>query len=159
MGRRRKDGDPLGLAGTRLSFRRGSFFYIHREDGRWENVGTDVEQAKQAASRYNNPGDGLGTMAYWFRLFLADCKARVKAGTMSQRTLDDYTAYAADDGPLVTAFGKRFPEQITPALEGGGERRFDAHRHALGASEQRAPSGSRRRGFAVARQCVLSCSR
>lgn len=115
MGRKRKDGDPLGLAGTRLAFRRGRFFYIHRGSGTWEDVGTDVEQAKRTAARYNNPGDGFGTLAYWFDQFLADCRARVKAKAMSQRTLDDYTGYAAEDGPLVAAFGKRFPESIKPA--------------------------------------------
>jgi len=114
MGRKRKDGDPLGLAGTRLAFDRGRFFYIHRETGKWENVGTDVVAAKQAAARYNNPGDGLGTMAYWFRMFLADCKLRVAAKTLSQRTLDDYTGYADETGPLMAAFGKRFPEKIEP---------------------------------------------
>jgi len=116
VGRRRKDGDPLGLAGTRLAFSRGRFFYIHREGNRWEDVGTDVEAAKKAAARYNNPGDGMGSMAYWFRLFLADFKLLVAAGAKSQRTLDDYTGYAADDGPLVAAFGKTFPEQITPGM-------------------------------------------
>ena len=115
MGRKRKDGDPLGLAGTRLAFRRGRFFYIHRADGRWEDVGTDVDQAKRTAARYNNPGDGFGTMAYWFGEFLADCKLRVKAKALSQRTLDDYTGYADELGPLVAAFGKRFPESIKPA--------------------------------------------
>lgn len=116
MGRKRKDGDPLGLAGTRLAYRRGRFFYIHRDGGRWEDVGTDVEQAKRVAARYNNPGDGFGTMRYWFGMFLADCKLRVKAGTLSQRTLDDYTGYADDDGPLVAAFGRVWPETITPQM-------------------------------------------
>jgi integrase len=97
-------------------FQRGRFFYIHRDTGRWENVGTDVAAAKQAAARYNNPGDGFGTMAYWFQLFLADCKLRVAAGTLSQRTLDDYTGYAAEDGPLIAAFGKRFPDKIEPVM-------------------------------------------
>jgi integrase len=115
MGRKRKDGDPLALAGTRLAFRRGRFFYIHRADGRWEDVGTEPVAAKKAAARYNNPGDGFGTMGYWFAMFLADCKQRVAAGTLSQRTLDDYTGYAADDGPLVAAFGHQFPERITPS--------------------------------------------
>lgn len=114
MGRQRKDGDPLGLAGTRLAFRRGRFFYIHRADGRWEDVGTEVEAAKLAAKRFNNPGEAFGTCAWWFTEFLADCKLRVKAGTLSQRTLDDYTGYADDDGPLVAAFGRRYPEQIQP---------------------------------------------
>lgn len=116
MGRRRKDGDPLGLAGTRLVLSRGRLYYIHRGSGRWEPVGTDVEAAKRIAHRYNNPGDGTGTMRYWLGLFLADCRARQKAGAMSQRTVDDYTGYAADDGPLVTAIGHLQPEQITPAM-------------------------------------------
>ena len=113
----------MGLAGTRLVFRRGKFYYAHRtlkgEPQRWEPLGSDLEQAKRIANRYNNPGDGFGTMRYWFGMFLADCKARVKVGTMSQRTLDDYTGYADDDGPLVAAFGSSFPESITPhAVQG-----------------------------------------
>lgn len=116
MGRRRKDGDPLGLGGTRLATKSGRFFYIHRGNNRWEDVGTDLAEAKRRAARYNNPGDGFGTMSYWFEMFLADCKARVAAGSLSQRTLDDYTGYAADAGPLAAAVGKLFPEQITPGV-------------------------------------------
>jgi integrase len=116
VGRKRKDGDPLGLAGTRLAFRRGRFFYIHRESGSWEDVGTDVDAAKKAAARFNNPGDGFGTMAYWFAEFLFDLKQLVAAKKRSQRTLDDYTGYAADDGPLAASFGKKFPERITPDM-------------------------------------------
>lgn len=52
-------------------------------------------------------------------MFLADCKLRVNAGEMSQRTLDDYTGYAADDGPLVAAFGKEFPDRIQPVAVQG----------------------------------------
>jgi hypothetical protein len=130
MGRKRKDGDPLGLAGTRLVFQRGRFFYIHRDTGKWENVGTDVEAAKRTAARYNNPGDGFGTMAYWFQEFLADCKLRVKATTLSQRTLDDYTGYAAEGGPLVAAFGRRFPDAITPAISTGRALRLHRARRA-----------------------------
>lgn len=106
----------MGLAGTRLVFRRGKFSYIHRAGNRWEDVGTDLAEAKRIAARYNNPGDGFGTMAYWFGMFLSDCKARVAAGSLSQRTLDDYTGYTADDGPLVAAFGRHFPEHITPQM-------------------------------------------
>ena len=119
VGRKRKDGDPLGLAGTRVVFQRGVFFYVHRVTNRWERIGTDLAEAKRRAAQYNNPGDGFGTMAYWFGMFLADCKLRVAAGTLSQRTLDDYTGYAADDGPLVAAFGKRFPEKIEPTMVNG----------------------------------------
>jgi integrase len=116
MGRKRKDGDPLGLAGTRLAFQRGTFFYIHREGARWENVGTDVTEAKRMASRYNNPTDVYGTMAYWIGEFLVDFKLLVAAKAKSQRTLDDYNGYAEEDGPLMATFGKRFPERITPNM-------------------------------------------
>lgn len=115
MGRKRKDGDPFGLAGTRLAYSKGRFFYIHRDGNRWENVGTDVDEAKRAAERYNNPGEGFGTMRYWFGQFLADLKLLVKAKQRSQRTLDDYTGYMADDGPLVAFFGDAAPEAIKPA--------------------------------------------
>jgi integrase len=115
VGRRRKDGDPFGLAGTRIVSRRGKFYYPHR-DGRWEPLGADLAVAKRIAARIRNPGEAFGTLAYWFGEFLTDCRARVKAGTMSPRTLADYEGYAADDGPLVAAFGKRYPEQITPDM-------------------------------------------
>ena len=46
MGRRRKDGDPMGLAGTRLVFDGGRFYYAHKgPPQRWENVGTDITLA------------------------------------------------------------------------------------------------------------------
>lgn len=114
MGRRRKDGDPLGLAGTRLALRRGKFWYRHR-NGRWENMGTDLAAAKKAAAMHNDPGQAYGTVQWWFGEFLTDCKLRVSAGTLSQRTLDDYAGYADYGGPLLAYFGHMFPEQIKPS--------------------------------------------
>lgn len=114
MGRKRKDGDPLGLAGTRLVYKNGRFHYIHRSPRRWEDVGTDVTAAKAQAARYNNPSEAFGTMAYWFGEFLADMRQLVAAKQRSQRTVDDYTDYTAEAGPLIAAFGKRFPETIAP---------------------------------------------
>jgi len=117
MGRRRKDGDPLGLKGTRLTFRRGKFWYRHR-DGRWENVGTDVKHAKERAALYNDPQGAYGTVAYWLDMFLADCERRVSnsAATgkarMSARTLSDYSKNSV---MLKATFGAMLPEQITPA--------------------------------------------
>jgi len=112
MGRRRKDGDPLGLAGTRLIWRWNKFWYRHR-DGRWEPVGTDVSEAKRLAAVYNDPGGAYGTTGYWLDRFLLDCAARVRAGDMSQRTLDDYAANAAE---LKVFFGRVAPEAITPNM-------------------------------------------
>lgn len=94
MGRRRKDGDPLGLAGTRLTPRRGKFWYRHRatQDApeRWEDFGTDLTAAKERARLFNSPGSMFGTVGYWLDLFIIDCEARVLAKTMSARTLADY---------------------------------------------------------------------
>jgi hypothetical protein len=112
MGRKRKD-DPHGLAGTRLYWRHGQFHYVHR-DGRWEGCGADVDQAKARARLHNDPAGDYGTVRYWLGQFLVDCEQRVKAGTLAQRTLDDYAGYAAADGPLVAFFGAMLPEQITP---------------------------------------------
>lgn len=110
MGRKRKDGDPLGLAGTRLAMRHGAFYYRHR-DGRWERIGTDVRAAKDRAALYNDPHGVYGTMAYWLDMFLVDGAARVKAKTFAQRTLDDYTKNVI---PLKSYFGNMMPASITP---------------------------------------------
>jgi hypothetical protein len=115
MGRRRKDGDPLGLAGTRLVFSNGRFFYRHRgKPERWENVGTDIASAKKRAALYNDPQGVYGTVGYWLDRFVVDMQAMAKAGIRSQRTVDDYTGYCDDDGPLKAFFGRMLPEDITP---------------------------------------------
>jgi integrase len=111
MGRQRKDGDPFGLAGTRLSYRHGAFYYRHR-DGRWERVGTDVTGAKKRASLYNDPSGVYGTTGYWLDRFLVDCEERAKAGTLSARTASDYGKNAI---PLKAFFGNMLPEEIKPA--------------------------------------------
>lgn len=110
MGRARKDGDPLGLAGTRLSFKHGAFYYRHR-DGRWEHVGTDVKVAKERATLYNDPEGVFGTTGYWLDQFIVDCAARVKAKTLAVRTLADYTHNVV---PLKAFFGSMLPEHIQP---------------------------------------------
>jgi integrase len=111
MGRRRKDGDPYGLAGTRLAFRHGAFYYRHR-DGRWERIGSDLTAAKKRAALYNDPSSVYGTTGYWLDRFLADCEERVKAGTLAARTLADYTGNVV---PLKQFFGNMVPEDIRPA--------------------------------------------
>lgn len=114
MGRRRKDGDPHGLAGTRLYWRHGQFHYVHREGGRWEACGADAAIAKARAALHNDGAGEYGTVRYWLAQFLVHCEARVKAKTFSQRTLNDYTGYAVKGGPLDIFFGGMLPEQITP---------------------------------------------
>lgn len=112
MGRKRKGDDPLGLAGTRLAWHRNKFWYRHK-NGKWENVGTDITEAKRRAKAYNDPGDMYGTVSYWLDMFLSDCKARESAGTMAPRTVSDYTDNAEE---LKAFFGRLQPEQITPAM-------------------------------------------
>lgn len=111
MGRNRKDGDPLGLAGTRLAFRHGSFYYRHR-DGRWEKVGTDIRAAKERSALYQDPQGIYGTVAYWLDMFIVDCEARVKAKDMSARTVADYRENIE---PLKVFFGRMLPEHIKPS--------------------------------------------
>jgi len=111
MGRARKDGDPLGLAGTRLSFRNGAFYYRHRGTNRWERIGTDVKVAKERAALYNDPDGVFGTVSYWLDQFLLHYAQLVKAGTRAQRTLDDYKKNV---GPLKAFFGSMLTEHIKP---------------------------------------------
>ncbi|KAA0911937.1 tyrosine-type recombinase/integrase [Pusillimonas sp. ANT_WB101] len=101
----------MGLAGTRLVWKRNKFWYFHRT-GRWENVGTDVNEAKRRAALYNDPDGIYGTVGYWLDMFLIDYEAQVKAGSRAQRTLDDYKKNVVE---LKVFFGKLSPESITPA--------------------------------------------
>lgn len=110
MGRQRKDGDPLGLAGTRLAYRHSAFYYRHR-DGRWERVGTDLAAAKKRAALFNDPSGVYGTTGYWLDRFIVDCEARVKADDLAARTLSDYQK---DAELLKVFFGNMLPEDIKP---------------------------------------------
>lgn len=87
MGRRRKNSDS-GLE-PRVYAKHGAFYYVHR-DGRWERLSTDMATANRKAKVYNDPGGMYGTVVYWMDRFMIECEQRVAAGTMSQRTLDDY---------------------------------------------------------------------
>lgn len=110
MGRKRAGGDPLGLAGTRLAYRRNKFWYRHR-DGRWESVGTDIIEAKRRAATYNEDAGTGNTMSHWLDMFLIDCEARVAADDMSARTLKDYRLNVVE---LKVFFGDMHPDSITP---------------------------------------------
>lgn len=114
MGRKRKDGDPMELAGTRLAFKRGKFWYRHRITDRHEDFGSDIRIAKRRAAALKNPTGAYGTVAYWAPFFLADFKVRVSNGDRAKRTLDDYTTYLAETGPLLIFFGKMQIPDIKP---------------------------------------------
>lgn len=110
MGRKRKDGDPLGLCGTRLTFKNNAFYYRHR-DGRWEHAGSDIKTARARAALYNDPSGVYGTVGYWLDMFLVDCEKRVAAKTLAERTLRDYTENSV---VLKIFFGSMLPEAVTP---------------------------------------------
>lgn len=109
MGRRRKD-DSLGLP-ERVYARRGTFYYVHRDTGRWEPLGKDLAAAKKRAEHYNDPTGTYGTMGWFIDQFLIDGEQRVRAGTLARRTLDDYTSAKA---PLAAFFGKMLPTEVLP---------------------------------------------
>jgi hypothetical protein len=88
MAGRRKH-NPLGLE-PRVYAKHGAFYYVHR-DGKWEKLGTEIGQANERARRYNDSRGEYGTIAYWLDLFIVDCEARVKAGTLAARTFEDYS--------------------------------------------------------------------
>lgn len=87
MGRRRKNQDS-GLE-PRVYAKHGAYYYVHR-DGRWEHLGRDKEAANRKARVFSDPDGRYGSIPYWMDRFLLECESRVKAGTMAQRTLDDY---------------------------------------------------------------------
>jgi integrase len=87
MAGRRKN-NPLGLE-PRVYAKHGAFHYVHR-DGHWEKLGTDVAAANRRAKLYNDTDGLYGTMAYWLDMFVVDCEQRVKAGTFSARTVQNY---------------------------------------------------------------------
>lgn len=109
MGRKRKS-NPLNLP-PRVYAKSGAFYYFH-PGGKWEHLGTDVEQAKKRAAQiHNNQNEGFGKLPYWFDEFLKHCKQRVAVGDLSPRTLDDYT----DAGEKLKAtFQDFYPIGIEP---------------------------------------------
>jgi len=118
MGRKRKSADT-GLE-PRVYAKHGAYYYVHR-DGKWERLGTDKTQANDKARLLNDPDGQFGTLAYWLDMFLLHCDARVNAGTMAQRTLDDYTnaikGTAIKPGALRVFFAPPLtPLDIDPAM-------------------------------------------
>ena len=114
MGRKRKD-DSQGLP-ARVYLRSGTFYYVH-PSGKWENLGKDLLAARRRAEHYQDPTGTYGTMAWFLAQFLIDCEQRVRAGTLSERTLADYAhaiGTAEQPGGLRVGFGDMLPSQIGP---------------------------------------------
>lgn len=111
MGRRRAD-QSSGLE-PRVYRNHGALFYVHRS-GKWERLGTDVAEANAKARLYNDPEGQFGTMVYWLDTFLVHCEARVKAGTLAQRTLEDYTSAIKGTEEKPGALRTYFAPPVTP---------------------------------------------
>lgn len=109
---RKRSNNSQGLAGTRLYLRSGSFYYVHRDSNRWENVGKDLAAAKKRAEHFNDPTGAFGLIAWYLDQFIIECEARVKAGDMSVRTLGDYQSTLPH---LKAFFGEMLPSDIGPS--------------------------------------------
>jgi integrase len=109
VGRKRKD-DSQGLP-ERVYLRRGTFFYAHRDTGKWENLGKDLGAARKRAEHYNDPTGTYGSMAWWLDQFVIDFEQQVAAKVRSKRTLKDYQEALT---PLKAFFGAMLPSEIGP---------------------------------------------
>lgn len=105
----------MGLAGTRLTIRRGKIYYRHRGTDRFECFGTDLAVAKKRSAQLNSPTGAYGTIKYWAPFFFSNFRELVKAKARSQRTLDDYLEYFDEVGPLMIYFGAMQVEDIKPS--------------------------------------------
>lgn len=109
VGRRRKDGNPQKLE-KRVYWHHGQYRYRFR-DGRWEDLGTDVDAANERGKSLNNPGS-YGTVSYYLDLFLTAARAkRLPAGwKLKERTIGDY----ADEAALIkiSPLGKMQPQDL-----------------------------------------------
>lgn len=112
MGRRRISADH-GLQ-PRVYFKHGAYFYVHITTGKWENLGKDKDAANRRAKLYNDPNGQYGTLVYWLDMFLVDCALRVKAGSLAQRTYDDYASAITGTDKKPGALRLFFAAPITP---------------------------------------------
>lgn len=103
--------NPLNLP-PRVTMKHGAFYYRHR-DGRWERLGTDVEEAKRRGKHFNDPDSAFGTMAWYFDQFILFCEERVKGGKLAARTLADYRDNIV---PLKAYAGHLAPADVTPSI-------------------------------------------
>lgn len=138
MGRKRKD--PAQGLPERVYLRSGTFYYVHRETGRWENIGKDLVAAKKRAEHYNDPTGTYGTMSWFLDQFIIDCEQRVSVKDLSQRTLDDYRDALKY---LKLFFGEMLPTDIGP--------HHVAEYLAIGVKAERAVRANRERA------CISSC--
>ncbi len=109
MGRKRKDASQ-GLP-QRVYLRSGTFYYVHRENGRWQNIGKDLAAARKRADHFNDPTGSYGTMSWFLDQFIIDCEQRLAAKKLAQRTVDDYRDALRYLKPF---FGQMLPSEVRP---------------------------------------------
>lgn len=105
-GRPRKD--PSQRLPKRVYLKSGTFYYVH-SSGRWQGLGKDLDMARKVADGYNTGLSMFGTLGYWFDEWVEALKAKVKAGKITQRTLNDYTGYLPN---LKSFFGSMYPQHL-----------------------------------------------
>jgi integrase len=108
MGRRRKDGNPLGLE-PRLYPHHGQLWYRHR-NGDAEPMGTDVAKANERAKVYNDPDGRYGTLGHFIDLFIAEARAGRLLTPHAVRTVSDWEKREAPMLKLV--FDKKTPDEL-----------------------------------------------
>src|SRR5262245_10145554 len=107
MGRKRKDGNPLGLE-PRVYPHHGQFWYVHR-NGDWEALGTDVGKANERARLYNDTKGEYGSFGYFIDLYIAEATAGRLLEKKSPRTIEDY---GKQRDYLKPALGKHYPHEL-----------------------------------------------
>lgn len=112
MGRKRKDGNPLGLE-DRVYWHHGQFIYRHK-DGRTEQLGTDVRRANDRARIYNDPEKRYGTIGYFLDFYIAEARAGRLLKKKKPRTIADYEVQAPF---LKAAFDKNSPLDLVQSPE------------------------------------------
>lgn len=107
VGRKRKDGNPLGLE-PRVEWHHGQFRYLHR-DGSKEKLGADVDKANETARLYNDKTGRYGTIGYWLDRHNAEAKAGRLHKKRAPRTIEDDKI---DAGYLKAAFEETYPRDL-----------------------------------------------
>lgn len=110
MPRKRKD-NTAGLP-ERVYLKHGAFYYVH-PSGKWERIGTSIEEARRVGRLYADSDNHFGTVAYWLDMFLLHCKDRTalpsKKGGLAEQTYKDYMKTAE---MLKAYFGQMYAHQV-----------------------------------------------
>lgn len=107
MGRRRKDGNPLGLE-KRVYWHHGQCWYRHRNNEP-EPLGTDIAKANERARVYNDPEQRYGTIGYWLERLILEARAGRLLKKKAARTIEDWEV---ESSFLKIAFDRKAPQDL-----------------------------------------------